>query len=123
MTKSITLAQLHNWLKENSHLTWSMSEIYGEGAFGSKHPNASPIIKYVFPSLDLRTGTIYQLTVEGFSKYIVSHVEEFDGNLLELLEHKIKNQLSVAKDVDEYEYIRQIQIDKFNKDSKDAKSR
>ena len=119
--KAVSLGQLNNWIKENIHLTWHFgSEAYGEGAFGSKHPDHSPTIKYIFPSLDTRTMTIYHICVEGFQKFVVNHCEEFDGNLLELLSQKIKNNESVGKDVDDWEYVRNIQQERFDKEFKDG---
>jgi hypothetical protein len=60
--------------------------------------------------------TVYHICVEGFQKYIVNHCEEFDGNLLELLSLKIKNGDSVDKEVDDWEYVRNIQQDRFKKE-------
>lgn len=121
--KCVTLAQLHRWLKDNNHITWNMNGAYGDGGFGVKTkecPDKSPIIKYIFPSLDMRTGTIYTLTTEGFGNYCVDFREEFDGTILDLLAHKIKNKETLKPGEDAYEHIRKVQIKRFNKGIEDA---
>jgi hypothetical protein len=99
--KPVSLVQLHQWLKENSHLTWHLgSEVYGQGAFGSKHTDKGPHIKYVYPNLDTRSMEIFSLRAEGFLHYVVDFREEFDGTILDLLVHKIKNGLTISKEKD-----------------------
>lgn len=115
--KAVSLAQLHNWLKENNHLTWHLgSEVYGQGAFGSKHIDKGPHIKYIYPNLDTRSMQIFSLRAEGFLHYVVDFREEFDGTILDLLVYKIKNGLTIDKEKDASEFIRELQIEKFQKE-------
>jgi hypothetical protein len=85
--REVSLAELHNWLKENSHLTWCLNKDFAEGAFGSKHPEAGPYIKYIYPSFDTRFMKIFHIKTDKFE---VDFREEFDGTILDLLLHKIK---------------------------------
>jgi hypothetical protein len=121
--KEITLSQLHHWLKENNHLTWNMNGSYGPGAFSSEHADKRrgvPIIKYVFPYMDMRMGHIYHLETEGAGKYVVDFREEFDGNLLDLLKHKIDNKMFLAKDQTGGDYVHELMVNRYKKDIEDA---
>ena len=118
MAKEITLAQLHNWLKENNNLTWNMNGFYGEGGFGK---GGMPIIKYVYPYLDMRMGHIYHLETSGNGNYVVDFREEFDGNLLELLKYKIENKICLPKDQTGDDYVHQVMVEKFNKEQNGTK--
>ena len=121
MAKQVTIKRLHEWLKENCHLTWHHgSETYGEGAFGSKNKEATIAIKYLFPTIDTRTMTIYNVTTDCLSRYAADFREDFDGDILDLLKHKILNEDSVPEGIDEYQRIRQIQIERFNKEFPDV---
>jgi len=115
--KTVSLGQLHHWLKENNHLTWNMNGFYGEGGFGGK---GSPVIKYVFPYLDMRDGMIYHIETQGFGKYVVDFREEFDGNLLELLKYKIENKISLPKDQSGDDYVHELMVNRFNKEKENG---
>lgn len=115
--REVSLGELHNWLKENSHLTWCLNKNYGPGAFGSSHEEASPIIKYIYPYFDTRDMHIYHINTEGFGKYAVDFREEFDGTILDLLLYKIKNKITLKKDQSGDDMVHEVMIKRFN-DSK-----
>lgn len=98
--REVLLSELHNWLKENSELTWHHgSELYGKGGFGQK---TCPVIKYIHPHLDTRDMKIYHLTTSGVGNYCVDFREEFDGTILDLLKYKIENKITLPDNVDSF---------------------
>jgi hypothetical protein len=105
--KAVSLREWNNWLKENSKLTWHVDG-YG--------PDGVRAIKYMSPQFDTRTMKIYHISTSGIGNYCVDFREEFPGTILDLLAHKIKNKITMPPDMDAWEYVRQIQIEKFNRD-------
>lgn len=95
--KAVSLRRLHEWLGTNAHLTWYMGE-YPERC---KHERTIGPIKYIDPVFDTRTGDIFTLSTRGWGNYKVDFREEFDGDILDLLEYKIKNGLTIDKGEDD----------------------
>lgn len=85
--REISLKEFNDWLNENTHLTWCMQKKFKIGGFGSKHPEAGPYIKYIYPSIDTRDMKIYHIKTDRFE---VDFRDEFDGTILDLLLHKIR---------------------------------
>jgi len=81
--KTITPKQLMEWVKTNEHRTWSLRKGWGTGGTHE--------VKYLRFHLDTRDMKIYRIDVDGLGmEEAADFREEFDGNLLELLEYKLK---------------------------------
>lgn len=92
--KPVSLKRLHEWLQKNCHLTWYMGE-YPEQC---EHDRTIGPIKYIDPVFDTRTMTIFTLSTRGWGNYSVDFREEFDGDILDLLEYKIENNITVKEE-------------------------
>ena len=91
--KPVSLKRLHEWLQKNCHKTWYLGE-YPEQC---KEKRTIGAVKYIEPVFDTRTMNIFHLSTRGWGRYEVDFREEFDGDILDLLEHKIDNGLTVDK--------------------------
>ena len=87
--RSVTLKEFHQFIKDNLHNTWYLGE---GGCFSQtgREKGGMPRIKYFYPSLDTRTMDIYHIKTDRFE---VDFREEFDGTILDLLLHKINEEV------------------------------
>jgi hypothetical protein len=83
-TKTITPKEFVEWVKNNEHRTWSFRKGWGQGGTHE--------IKYLRFHLDTRDMKIYRVEMNGLGmEEVADFREDFDGNLLELMEHKLNN--------------------------------
>lgn len=72
----------------------------GEYPEQCKEKRSIGAIKYIDPVLDTRTMTIFNVKTRGWGNYSADFREEYDGDILDLLEYKIKNRLIDKGDED-----------------------
>lgn len=83
MAEAVSVEQLAAWIKKNEHRTWSHANI-------SKGKKMSTFeVKYIDFCLDTRDMKIFRLSTRSFSNVEADFREDFDGNILELLEKKL----------------------------------
>lgn len=83
--KPVTLRQLAEFIKTNLHLTWYLGE---GGPFSTEGRDRGgwSAVKYIYPKLDTRTMEVWAIETD---KFVVTHTDEFEGTILDLLLHKI----------------------------------
>jgi hypothetical protein len=83
-TEAITPKQFTDWVRDNEHRTWSLRKGWSEGGTHE--------VKYFRFNLDTRDMRIYRIEADcGYNRTVVADFrEEFQGNLLELLEKKLQ---------------------------------
>ena len=83
--RSVSLKELNDWIKENAHLTWLMT---AGGPFSKegREKGGAPYVKYIYPSFDTRTMSIFHIKTDRFE---VDFRDEFDGNILQQLSQEI----------------------------------
>ncbi len=85
--KDISLLEFNNWVEKNKNLTWYL----GDG--GGFRSGFTPYIKYFYLSFDTRDMSIFAIKVRGwvdFDIYSSSEYRDEEGNLLDLLDRKLK---------------------------------
>jgi hypothetical protein len=91
--KEITPAQFMEWVEKNKHRTWHRED--HEGNMLHNLPPRTHEIKYLRFSLtfnlDTRDMMIFSISSEGMNDDLSADCrEEFDGTILDLLEHKLE---------------------------------
>lgn len=84
MAEPVTMQQLTDWVEKNKHRTWNHDSM-----FKSKK-RSSFEIKYIDFTLDTRDMKVFGIRTRSFADLAVDFREDFDGNILELLEQKLE---------------------------------
>jgi hypothetical protein len=100
--RGITLQEFQDWLKKNKHLTWYIGE---GGGFFSLDKGGFPQIKYIDLCFDTRTMDIFSIKVrglggDGFVVYTSNEYKDEEGNLLDLLDRKLKEERDSFKPIE-----------------------
>ena len=79
--RPVSMQELTDWVEKNKHRTWHF-ENFGNGP--------SLEIKYLDFCLDTRDMKVFTIGVRGLGEdFSCDFREEFDGSILDLLEHKL----------------------------------
>lgn len=80
--RPVKLSELALWIETNLHRTWHFSQWAKPGHLRQ--------IKYLKPNIDTRDMKVWRIEIDGFYdvKDVSTH-DEFDGNILQLLEKKL----------------------------------
>lgn len=82
MAKEVTLQQLSEWVAKNENRTWSRSDLVD-------YTKRTLEMKYIRFNLDTRDMMIFRVDTDSDRGVSADFREEFDGNILELLESKL----------------------------------
>lgn len=84
MAKVVTLQQLHEWIKNNMHRTWSRG-------MDVPFENRTLELKYIRFNLDTRDMKIFSITTDGFGNHSADfRDDEKDWTILDLLDSTLK---------------------------------
>lgn len=87
MAEPVTMAQLTEWVEKNKHRTWNIPRSFKKED-GYKQRTFE--IKYIDFVLDTRDMKVFRLSTRSFANLECDFREDFNGTILDLLEHKLK---------------------------------
>lgn len=90
--EAVSLKEFVKWIDKNINRTWNHGPKLRD--FGKRTLE----VKYFYPSIDTRDMKVFYINTSGWGDINVSHSEEFDGTILELLEKKLDERKAKNKE-------------------------